>query len=257
MRNQSSKSQKLNELSKNYCLAGTFTHRTAVRLRCRRPAGGENPVLHSSGGSGRGCADYGRDEESEDNRIIEAEPDLVITNREENQKEDVEQLADSLNVMVTDISSIDDALIAIYDIGKTCGAADKAENLISNIRAELDSVPDEQPQSVAYFIWREPWMTVGNDTYIHSVLSHWNLENVYQKQSRYPKTTLKELGKKSPDLILLSNEPFPFKEKHREEVEEASPGSRVLMVDGEWFSWYGSRMLPAFKRLNSFRKAIS
>jgi ABC-type Fe3+-hydroxamate transport system substrate-binding protein len=189
--------------------------------------------------------------------ILEIEPGLVIANHEENQKEDVEELAESLNVMVTDISSIEDALLAIYEIGKTCGAADKADRLIVNIRAELDRVPDEQPQSVAYFIWREPWMTVGNDTYIHSVLSHWNLENVYCKQTRYPKTTMKELGGKSPDLVLLSSEPYPFKEKHRSEVEEACPDSRILMVDGEWFSWYGSRMLPAFKRLNSFRKAIS
>lgn len=190
-------------------------------------------------------------------RIIEAEPDLVITNREENQKEDVEELAETLNVMVTDINSVEDALLAIYEIGKTCGAAEKAERLILNIRTELDRVPDEQPQSVAYFIWREPWMTVGNDTYIHSVLSHWNLKNVYGDQSRYPKTTMKELGRRSPELVLLSSEPYPFKEKHRSEIEEACPDTRVLMVDGEWFSWYGSRMLPAFKRLNSFRKAIS
>ena len=100
-------------------------------------------------------------------------------------------------------------------------------------------------------------MTVGNDTYIHSVLSHWNLENVYGDQKRYPKTSLKQLSRKNPELVLLSSEPYPFKEKHREEVEEACPDSRVLMVDGEWFSWYGSRMLRAFKRLNSFRKAIS
>lgn len=190
-------------------------------------------------------------------KILKLSPDLVITNREENRREDVKELSDSLDVMVTDISSIEDALLTIYDIGETCGAADKVDSLIKKIRYELDNVPDESPQNVAYFIWREPWMTVGSDTYIHSVLTHWNLENVYGKQTRYPKTTLNELGKKAPNLILLSSEPYPFKEKHRQEVEEACPDSRVLMVDGEWFSWYGSRMVPAFKRLNSFRKAIS
>ena len=190
-------------------------------------------------------------------KILEMDPDLVITNREENRKEDVEELAGSLEVLVTDISSIEDALLAVYDIGKTCGVADKADSMIKKIRHELDNVPDEPLQSVAYFIWREPWMTVGRDTYIHSVLTHWNLENVYGNQTRYPKTTLNELGKRAPNLILLSSEPYPFKEKHREEVEEACPDSRVLMVDGEWFSWYGSRMLTAFKRINSFRKAIS
>ena len=189
--------------------------------------------------------------------IFEINPDLVIANREENRKEDVDELAGSLDVMVTDISSVEDALLTIYDIGKRCGVADKAENLINKIRSELDDIPDEPSQSVAYFIWRDPWMTVGNDTYIHSVLTHWNFENVYAGQVRYPQTTLKELGRKSPDLVLLSSEPYPFKEKHREDVEQACPGARVLMVDGEWFSWYGSRMVQAFKRLNSFRKAIS
>mgnify|MGYP006275211967 CR=1 FL=1 len=189
--------------------------------------------------------------------ILDIRPDLVIANHEENRKEDVEALAESLDVMVTDISSIEDALIAIYDIGKRCGTADKAGELIADIRTELDQVPDEPPQDTAYFIWRDPWMTVGRDTYVHSVLSHWNLENVYGDQLRYPKTSLKELNRKNPDLILLSSEPYPFKEKHRELVEEACPDTRVLMVDGEWFSWYGSRMLTAFRRLNSFRKAIS
>lgn len=190
-------------------------------------------------------------------KIIEIQPDLVIANREENRKEDVEELAGLLDVMVTDIHTIEDALLTIYDIGKRCGAKNKADALIENIRAEMNQVPNEPLQSVAYFIWREPWMTIGRDTYIHSVLSHWKFENVFGDQKRYPKTTLNELRKKAPDLILLSSEPYPFKEKHREEVEAVCPDSRVLMVDGEWFSWYGTRMLPAFRRLNSFRKAIS
>lgn len=190
-------------------------------------------------------------------KILEIKPDLVIANREENRKEDVEELGRSLNVMVTEVNTIEDALVTIYEIGKRCGAAAETGSIIEKIRSELNDVPDEPPQSAAYFIWRDPWMTVGHDTYIHSVLTHWNMVNVYGDKSRYPKTSLKDLAKKAPELILLSSEPYPFKEKHREEVEAACTDSRVLMVDGEWFSWYGSRMLPAFKRLNSFRKAIS
>lgn len=190
-------------------------------------------------------------------KISEIKPDLVIANREENRKEDIEGLPGSFDVMVTDISTIEDALLTIYDIGKRCGAEKRSDTMIEKIRAEMNHVPDEPCQSVAYFIWREPWMTVGKDTYIHSVLTHWKLANVFGDQTRYPKTTLDDLSKKAPDLILLSSEPYPFKEKHREEVELACPDSRVLMVDGEWFSWYGSRMLTAFRRLNAFRKAIS
>jgi ABC-type Fe3+-hydroxamate transport system substrate-binding protein len=189
-------------------------------------------------------------------KIKQLEPDLVISNREENRKEDVEAIKEFCEVMVTEIDTIDDALFAIHDIGTRCGAKEKATELIDAVRTEMDHVPDEPQLSAAYLIWREPWMTVGHDTYIHSVLKHWNLENIFSEKTRYPKTSLSELAEKQPDLILLSSEPYPFKEKHVQEVSNACPESRVLPVDGEWFSWYGSRMLPSFRKLNAFRKAI-
>jgi len=190
-------------------------------------------------------------------KILSMKPDLIIANREENRKEDVEELRKFVEVMVTDINTVDDALITIFDIGERCGVAEKAVELTATIRRELNRAPDEPELTAAYFIWRDPWMTIGNDTYIHSVLDHWSLKNVYGDLKRYPKTTLKELQKRSPNLVMLSSEPYPFKEKHLQEVEEACPGSRIVLVDGEWFSWYGSRMLGSFKKLNTFRKAIS
>ena len=189
-------------------------------------------------------------------KIKQLDPDLVIANREENRKEDVEAIKEFCEVLVTDIDTIDDALFAIHDIGDLCEAKEKAKELIGAIRSEMDQVPDEPPLSAAYLIWREPWMTIGHDTYIHSVLNHWNLDNVFALKTRYPKTSLTELAVKQPDLILLSSEPYPFKEKHVQEVSDHCPDSRVLLVDGEWFSWYGSRMLPSFRKLNAFRKAI-
>jgi ABC-type Fe3+-hydroxamate transport system substrate-binding protein len=189
-------------------------------------------------------------------KIRKAKPDLIIANREENRKEDVDNLQKDFEVMVSDIKTIEDALFTIHDIGNRCGAKKVAEELISAIRKEYHNAPDEPQLSVAYMIWRDPWMSVGADTYIHSVLNHWNLKNVFSNQTRYPKTTLEDLSNKNPDIILLSSEPYPFKEKHIKQVETACPDSRILLVDGEWFSWYGSRMLPSFRKLNSFRKAI-
>ncbi|WP_242978853.1 helical backbone metal receptor [Rhodohalobacter mucosus] len=189
-------------------------------------------------------------------RIRELEPDLVIANREENRKEDVKAIEEFCEVMVTDINTIDDALFAIHDIGDRCGTKEKAAELIDAVRKELHHVPEEPLLRAAYIVWREPWMSVGNDTYIHSVMMHWKLENVFSNRTRYPKTTLDELNKVQPDVILLSSEPYPFREKHLEEVSSRCKDSRVLLVDGEWFSWYGSRMLPAFRKLNAFRKAI-
>ncbi len=189
-------------------------------------------------------------------KIRELKPDLIIANKEENRKEDVEELQKDFEVMVTEIDTIEEALFAIHDIGWTCSVQEQAKQLISDIQNELINVPDEPAISAAYFIWRDPWMSVGNDTYIHSVLDHWNLKNVYADKTRYPKTSLYELTLKNPELILLSSEPYPFKEKHIAEVNQFCPKSNVILINGEWFSWYGSRMLHAFKQLNLFRKAI-
>jgi ABC-type Fe3+-hydroxamate transport system substrate-binding protein len=176
---------------------------------------------------------------------------------EENRKEDVEELGRDFKVMVTEIDTIEEALFAIHDISWTCGVQERGKKLISDIQTELEQVPDEPEMSAAYFIWRDPWMSVGHDTYIHSVLSHWSLKNVYSDKARYPKTSLHELSLKKPEIILLSSEPYPFKEKHIAEVAQFCPGANVVRVNGEWFSWYGSRMLHAFRQLNVFRRAIS
>ncbi|TVR17719.1 MAG: hypothetical protein EA391_03995 [Balneolaceae bacterium] len=189
--------------------------------------------------------------------IRECNPDLIIANKEENRKDDIEQLEENFRVMLTEISTIEEALFAIHDIGWTCGVQEVAGDLISQIQTVMKGVPDEPPMTAAYFIWRDPWMSVGNDTYIHSVMEYWNFKNVYADEVRYPKTTLYELSLKKPEIILLSSEPYPFKEKHIKEVSEACPGSNVVLVNGEWFSWYGSRMIHAFKNLNIFRRAIA
>jgi len=190
-------------------------------------------------------------------KIRDLKPDLIIANREENRQVDVEDIETDFDVMVTEIGTIDEALFAIHDIGYTCGVQDRAKNLIHDIQLEMEQVPDEPPVSAAYFIWRDPWMTVGSDTYIHSVLSHWNYDNVYAGQLRYPTTTLHELSLKKPKIIFLSSEPYPFKEKHIKEVGDVCGSSNIVLVNGEWFSWYGSRMLKSFRNLNTLRKALS
>lgn len=190
-------------------------------------------------------------------KIRELRPDLIIANKEENRPEDVEELEKDYNVMVTEISTIEEAMFAIHDIGWMCGVQEQAKELIHNIQHLMEDVPDAEPISAAYFIWRDPWMSVGRDTYIHAVMDHWKLENVYAEEVRYPKTSLQELSVKKPRLILLSSEPYPFKERHIQEVSDACPGSGVVLVNGEWFSWYGSRMRHAFRHLNIFRHAIT
>jgi ABC-type Fe3+-hydroxamate transport system substrate-binding protein len=190
-------------------------------------------------------------------KIRQINPDLIIANKEENRKEDIEELENDFRVLLTEIDTIEEALFAIHDIGWTCGVQDRAKELISEIQQEMERIPDEPTLSAAYLIWRDPWMSIGHDTYIHSVMEHWNLRNVYEDKSRYPQTSLHELSLKKPDVILLSSEPYPFKEKHIAEVSSVCKGSEIVLVNGEWFSWYGSRMLHGFRQLNVFRRAIS
>lgn len=190
-------------------------------------------------------------------KIKKANPDFVLANMEENRKEDIEALRKDFNVYLTDIATIEDALITIHELGKLFDKEAASDQLTGKISSYLDQRPAEPPLRTAYLIWRNPWMTVGSDTYIHDVMQHWKLDNVFDDQQRYPQITLQSIKQRDPELVLLSSEPYPFKEKHVQEVQEELPEIRILPVEGEWFSWYGSRMLEAFEKLNTWRKAIA
>ncbi len=190
-------------------------------------------------------------------KIRTIKPDLVIANKEENIKSDVEAIQEFSEVLVTDISTIEDALFAIHFIADKLERMNKAEPLIRNILSELDFANEFTPIETGYFIWKDPWMSVGNDTYIHDVMETFGLLNVFGDQSRYPSITMDLLKDANPALILLSSEPFPFKEKHITEIRAYLPDSKIQLIDGEWFSWYGSRMLPSFKNLRDWRVGLS
>lgn len=187
-------------------------------------------------------------------KIRDLKPDLVIANKEENRREDVLELKQHFRVIVTEISSIEDALLTIYELGNIVGKPREAERLTGRISQRLAERPAVASLRTVYFIWREPWMTIGGDTYIHDVLQHWNLENIFGNLTRYPGIELEQLSRRNPELILLSSEPYPFKEKHLPEIKEYCPDAKILLVNGQWFSWYGSRMLSAFEALNTWRK---
>jgi ABC-type Fe3+-hydroxamate transport system substrate-binding protein len=189
-------------------------------------------------------------------KIVELKPDFILANKEENRKEDIEMLDNYAEVRVTEIDSIQDAILEISSLGNHLGVMEEASALVDKISALLNQRPPANTLSVAYFIWKDPWMTVGNDTYIHDVLHKYNLNNVFGLQKRYPTTSLEELKKKQPDLILLSSEPYPFKEKHLEEIKSVCPEATVQLINGEWFSWYGSRMVESFSQLNKWRRSL-
>ena len=190
-------------------------------------------------------------------KIRDLEPDLIITNKEENRKEDVDSIIEFCEIIVTEIDTINDALFWIYELGLKVGKPEESNILIDQIREHIPIESNLNHIPTAYFIWKDPWMSVGHDTYIHDVMHRFGLHNVFVDRTRYPSTSIDELVILKPELILISSEPFPFKVQHIQELKNELPKSNIQLVVGEWFSWYGSRMLPSFKRIKSWRDNLS
>ncbi|MCC5917462.1 MAG: ABC transporter substrate-binding protein [Cryomorphaceae bacterium] len=184
-------------------------------------------------------------------RIDQLRPDLIIANKEENRKEDISILAQKYPVYVSDISTVNEALTMIRDIGQLTHTKEAAENMILKIERGFDQLPSKigKNRSVLYFIWRNPWMVAGNDTYIHDLLTRMGYQNIVE-QNRYPNISDDEIKSLNPDCILLSSEPFPFSEKHIAELRAICPNAEIKLVDGELYSWYGSMMLKTLEYLN-------
>lgn len=178
-------------------------------------------------------------------KIKELSPDLIIANKEENTKEDIEHLSKKYNVYVSDVNSFEEALGMISDLGKLIGREKQARELINTIIKEKENYSPSKIRSAVYFIWREPWMVVGRSTFINSMVQLAGYENLISDE-RYPELKLEDLKALNPDVVLLSTEPYPFKEVHVMGLKELLPNTSVKLVDGEYFSWYGSRMKDAF-----------
>lgn len=221
-------------------LGGQLVGRTRY---CIHPAGKVSPITDIGGTKNPGIE-----------TILALEPDLVIAEKEENRPEDIAALEGNVPVYVTDVRSIPGALAMVRRLGKLCHRSSEAEALAGQIEERWRGLtPLARPLRVAYLIWRKPWMVAGGDTYIGDVLARCGLDNVFAGHAgRYPETTLEEIGQLAPDVVLLSSEPYPFKDTHVQEFANRLPGSTVLLVDGEAFSWYGARMLPAADALQAF-----
>lgn len=188
-------------------------------------------------------------------KICELKPDLIIANKEENEKEQIEELAREFPVWISDIKNIPDALQMIQVVGLITDREQKANSLVDEIVAGFTLLQKAAtPRRVAYFIWYNPWMSVGRDTFINNMISIIGWKNVLADRQRYLEINLEELRSYNPNLVLLSSEPFPFQEKHIAEVKAILPDAEVILVDGEMFSWYGSRMMKAIMYMGELVK---
>lgn len=176
-------------------------------------------------------------------KIAALKPDLIIGNKEENYQAGIEQLAAQYPVWLSDISNLSEAMAMIRQVGFLVGAKEKGRRLAAEIEASFAALETPQPLiSVAYFIWRKPYMAAANGTFIDDMLRRAGFRNVFAHLGRYPEITPEQLAAASPARIFLSSEPYPFKERHLAEFQEICPGAKIELVDGELFSWYGSRL---------------
>ena len=192
--------------------------------------------------------------------IRDLKPDLIIGNKEENLQSDVEELMTEFPVWMSDISTMEEAMAAIAGIGQVVDREPEAVYLNHLINAgfrDLQVLALQQGihKKVAYLIWKDPYMFAGRNTFINEILAINGLSNVIT-ETRYPELSLNQLESLNPELVLLSSEPYPFKEKHIQEIQERIPKAKVMLVDGEMFSWYGSRLVKAVQYFFNWQKEL-
>jgi len=192
--------------------------------------------------------------------IKDLNPDLIIGNKEENEQLQIEELMEDYPVWMSDIYTLEDAKKAISQIGGLVNREPEAAYLNHLITAGFNdlqtlAVQNRINKKVAYLIWKKPYMLAGSNTFIDNILTLNGLSNVIKKK-RYPEIELNELAQLKPDLVFLSSEPYPFKEEHLEEIRAIIPEAKVMLVDGEMFSWYGSRLVKAVQYLFQLQKEL-
>ena len=190
-------------------------------------------------------------------KIASLKPDLILANKEENYKEGVDILRQKYPVWVSDISTLDDAFEMINYIGDMTGRELEAAQLERRISNSFRFLRKGSRIRTAYLIWRDPYMTVGSDTFIHHLMARAGFANVFDNRKRYPTVTEHQLRAANPELILLSSEPYPFSEKHLEEFRAICPNAELLLVDGELFSWHGSRLKHSAAYLQKLKELVS
>ncbi|WP_460218392.1 ABC transporter substrate-binding protein [Psychroserpens sp. MEBiC05023] len=186
-------------------------------------------------------------------------PDIILCNKEENTKEMVSLLEHIAPVHVSDILNLNDALLLIRNYGLMFSVETEAQDIIQRIVQESQSfenfVKAKPKLKVAYFIWKKPWMVAAKQTFIDAILELNNFENYFERLDRYPEVDIDKMTK-GLDVILLSSEPFPFKIADKETLKELFPNVKIELVDGEYFSWYGSRLINAFKYFKTLHQGL-
>ncbi len=186
-------------------------------------------------------------------------PDLLIGNKEENEQSQIEALAQHYPVWMSDIYNLSDALAMMQALGQITQTPVQANDITQQIQDTFKDWrakrPARRPKAL-YLIWQKPYMAAGDQTFIHHMLEEAGFENVLKGTSRYPSLLPEDIINLQPEILLLSSEPFPFKEKHLQALQNLCPKAQVMLVDGEMFSWYGSRLSQSAAYFDLLRKKL-
>lgn len=192
-------------------------------------------------------------------KIRALKPDIILCNKEENTKAIIESLDSMALIHISDIYNLEDCFELIKMYGEIFKVKEKATALIVNIQNERDTFQrrfqNNENLKVAYFIWKNPWMVAASSSFIDVMIREAGFKNSFEDEKRYPEISLDNSKLKDADLIFLSSEPFPFKENHILELQTQIPNAIIKIVDGELFSWYGSRLLKSYTYFEKLHKS--
>ena len=151
---------------------------------------------------------------------------------------------------MSDIYCLEDSYSMIQSIGKLVNREEHSNNMKHKLETSFLHLKLWH-KTALYLIWNKPYMAAGKATFIGDVLLKMGLENVLDNKGlRYPEITIEQIKSLNPEFLFLSSEPFPFNEGHRSELKKQLPNTTVVLVDGEFFSWYGSRLLKSTEYFN-------
>ena len=208
-----------------------------------------------------GKARVGGTKDFDMDKIKALNPDLIIGNKEENYEEGINDLKKHYPVWMSDVNTLEDAYAMMKSIGEIMSKKEEASGIIKEIQSGFDKLSNSNSQlpikSCAYFIWRRPYMVAASDNFIDHMLGVLGVRNVFGGLSRYPAVTAEEIAAKKPDFIFLSSEPYSFTDRHKEEFRKICPEARIVIVNGELFSWYGSHLRYAAAYFEDLRRMIA
>ena len=195
-------------------------------------------------------------------RVLNLEPDLVVAVREENTRENIEELREAgIPVLVGAPQDVAGAIDLLKELADRVGAPRSEAVLgpIERVYEKLRAERREEARRVFVPIWKKPYMSVGSDTYVHDVLATCGGDNVFGGAVRYPAVTLEEVEAARPEVILLPDEPYPFSAEDLEEFYSldvpAAREDRIHLVDGKLLTWYGPRMASSLVQLSALQRA--